>query len=85
MFDEHDELSSYFEGYVVTECPVEHPFQGVDSDWHIKGQRNPGEGTVEFPQGIGVAEKEGKNTIFVSGIDAHSKPPGSLRWPPSEV
>ncbi|MDR2517284.1 MAG: hypothetical protein LBC88_07905, partial [Spirochaetaceae bacterium] len=30
-------------------------------------------GAVEFPEGVGVAEEEGENAVFVSGIAAHDK------------
>jgi hypothetical protein len=72
MFYEYDELLLHFEGYVVVKRPLGHPFQGVNGNRRVRREGGPGNGPVELPQGIGIAEKKGENTIFVTAVDAHN-------------
>jgi hypothetical protein len=71
VFNEDDQLAADFKRNVVYPVQKQQVPQGVYGNGQVGGQGNAFQGAVQFAQQIGVAEKKGKNAVFVLSIRAH--------------
>jgi hypothetical protein len=75
MLDEDYEDVADDEGDVVHHTLKEDVFEGVDDDGDILREGLAGKGAVEFPKGVGIAEKLGKYAVFKFAVGSHESGP----------
>jgi len=68
----NDQEVAYDKGQVVDLLHVKDAGECVNIDGCVGGQNNSLYGAVQFPECLGVAEKERKNAVFVLGVNVHS-------------
>jgi hypothetical protein len=71
VLNEYDQFTGNLEGYIVHPFHEQNAFKGIYGDWYGRVQGNTLNGAVQFPQGIGVTEKPGKQTVFILRIYTH--------------
>jgi hypothetical protein len=72
MLNQNDQAVVHDKGKVIYLVHEKDILKGVYGYGHIGGEGYAFEGAIKLPQGIEVAEKQGKNAVFVVSVYGHT-------------